>query len=183
MAKRLSIAVAAIFIAFALFLAHRWYDRFPWLEASVRAHAEGGSTNCGHLTNSGYEPHPNPEAVIQCVVSAHQQRRPFFVTVSISGVDEQFNSAIIGDSKGQAIEVFYALGMVESPNTLLRRVTYLVSSSSEMKASTTFRSHIVARGLQLPLSAITSSGEIDVTGDRADESSSVEKAAGFRKNF
>ena len=121
MVKRLSIAMAAIVIAFAFFLAYRWYDRFPWLEASVRAHAKRGSTNCGHLTNSGYQPHPNPEAVIQCVVSAHQQRRPFFVTVSVSGVDEQFNSAIIGDSKGQAIEIFYALGMVERPNTLLRR--------------------------------------------------------------
>ena len=121
MAKRILIALAAIFAAFAFFLAYRWYDRLPWLEASVRAHAGRNSTNCGHLTNSGYEPHPNPEAVIHCVVSAHKQRHPFFVTLSFSGVDEQFNSAIIGDSKGQAIEVFYAVGMVERPNTLLRR--------------------------------------------------------------
>lgn len=122
MAKRLSVTPAAIVIAVAFCLSYRWYDRFPWLEASVcAAHRERGSTNCGHLTNSGYEPHPNPEVVIRCIVSAQQQRRPFFVTVSISGNDEQFNSAIIGDSKGQAIEIFYARGMVERPNTLLKR--------------------------------------------------------------
>lgn len=121
MAKRLAIALLLIFAALTLFLAYRWYDRFPWLEASVRVHSERGSTNCGHLTNSDYEAHPDANAVINCVISAHQQRRPFFVTLSFHGVDEQFNSAIVGDSKGQAIELFYGVGMVERPNTLLRR--------------------------------------------------------------
>jgi hypothetical protein len=121
MAKRMAIAVAAIFAAFLLFLAYRWYDRLPWLEASVHIHSERGSANCGHLTNSSYEFHSDPDAVINCVVSAHQQRRPFFVRVSLHGIDEQFNSAIVGDSKGQAIEIFYGVGMVERPNALLRR--------------------------------------------------------------
>lgn len=121
MAKRLAIALLVIFAAMALFLAYRWYDRFPWLEASVRVHSDKGSTNCGHLTNSGYEAHPDANVVINCVISAHQQRLPFFVTLSFHGVDEQFNSAIVGDSKGRAIEIFYGVGMVERPNTLLRR--------------------------------------------------------------
>src|ERR1051326_1838399 len=121
MAKRPAVVLLLIFAAMTLFLAYRWYDRFPWLEAFVRVHAERGSRNCGHLTNSGYEPHPVANAVINCVISAHQQRRPFFVTLSFHGVDEQFNRAIVGDSKGQAIELFYGVGMVERPNTLLRR--------------------------------------------------------------
>src|SRR5215472_13307855 len=121
MVKRIAIALVVIFVAMVVFLAYRWYDRFPWLEVSVRAHSERGSTDCGHLTNSSYEPHPDPDAVINCVVSAHQQRRPFFVTLSLHGVDEQFNSAIVGNSKGQAIEIFYGVGMVDRPNKLLRR--------------------------------------------------------------
>ena len=121
MAKRLAIALLLMFAALTLLLAYRWYDRFPWLEASIRVHSERGSTNCGHLTNSGYEAHPDANAVINCVLSAHQRRRSFVVTLSFDGVDEQFNSAIVGDSKGQAIELFYGVGMVERPNTLLRR--------------------------------------------------------------
>ena len=121
MAKRVAIALLTIFVLMVLFLAYRWYDRFPWLEASVRAHSERGSANCGHLTNSGYEAHPDPNAVIHCIQSAHQQRRPFYATLTLSGVDEQFNSAIVGDSQGRAIEIFYGVGMVERPNTLLRR--------------------------------------------------------------
>ena len=121
MAKRIVISLVVMFAVMVLFLAYRWYDRFPWLETSVSAHSERGSTNCGHLTNSGYEAHPDANAVINCVVSAHQQRHPFFVTLHFNGVDEQLNSAIVGDSKGQAIELFYGLGMVERPNTLLRR--------------------------------------------------------------
>jgi hypothetical protein len=120
MAKRIAIGLVVICAAVVLFLACRGYGRFPWLEVSVRAHSERGSTNCGHLTNSGYA-NPDPDTVIHCVASAHQQRRPFFVILSFRGVDEQFNSAIVGDSKGQAIEIFYGVGMVERPNTLLRR--------------------------------------------------------------
>ena len=121
MAKRLIIGLLVIFAGTTQFLLYRWYNRLPWLDASVRVHSEGGSTNCGHLTNSGYEAHPDASAVIHCVMFAHSQRRPFFVTFSVHGIDEQFNSAIVGDSKGQAIELFYGLGMVERPNTLLRR--------------------------------------------------------------
>jgi hypothetical protein len=120
MAKRVAIGLVAICAAVVLFLAFRWYDRLPWLEASVRAHSERNSTNCGHLTNTGYA-NPDPDAVIHCIMSSHQQRRPFYVTFSFSGIDEQFNSGIVGDSKGQAIEIFYGVGMVERPNTLLRR--------------------------------------------------------------
>ena len=105
MGKR--IALLGIFAAMILFLAYRWYDRLPWLEASVRVHSERGSTNCGNLTNSGYEAHPDSTVVIRCVESAHQQHRPFFVTLSIHGVDDYYSSAIVGDSNGEAIEIFY----------------------------------------------------------------------------
>jgi hypothetical protein len=121
MAKRSIIGLLVIFAATTLFLFYRWHDRLPWLDASVRIHSESGSTNCGHLTNSGYEAHPDSAAVIRCVESAHQQHRPFFVTLSVHGVDDYYSSAIMGDSKGQAIEIFYSSGMVIRANELLRR--------------------------------------------------------------
>ena len=121
MAKRLVIGLLVIFTATTLFLFYRWYDRLPWLDASVRVHSERGSTNCGHLTNSGYEAHPDSAGVIRCVESAHQQHHPFFVTLSIHGVDDFHSSAIVGDSKGQAIEIFYSSGMVIRANELLKR--------------------------------------------------------------
>jgi hypothetical protein len=121
MTKLLAIALLVIFAAMTLFLTYRWYNRFPWLEASVRVHAERGSTNCGHVTNSGYEAHPDSTAVIHCVEAAHQQNRPFFVTFSFHGVDDFYSNAIVGDSKGQAIEIFYSGGMVIQANELLRR--------------------------------------------------------------
>jgi hypothetical protein len=108
MAKRLAIALLVMFAVMTLFLAHRRYDRLPWLQVSVYVHSERGSTNCGHLTNSGYNTQPDSAAVIRCADSAHQQRHPFFVTISLHGVDDQWDSAIVGDSKGQAIELFYS---------------------------------------------------------------------------
>lgn len=121
MAKRLGIALLVIFASMALFFAYRWYDRFPWLEASVRAHSQRGSTNCGHLTNSRNEAHPNSTVVIQCVEYAHQQHSPFFVTLSVHGIDDYYSSAIVGDSKGEAIEIFYWSGMAIRANKLFRR--------------------------------------------------------------
>lgn len=121
MAKRLVMTTLVAFAAVTLFLAYRWYDRFPWLDASVRVHSEMGSMNCGHLTNSGYEAHPDSAAVIHCVEVAHQQHHPFFVTLSFHGYDDFYSSAIVGDSKGQAIEIFYSSGMVVRANALQRR--------------------------------------------------------------
>jgi hypothetical protein len=121
MAKRLIIGLLVICAGTTLFLLYRWYNQLPWLDASVRVHSERGSTNCGHLTNSGYEAHPDSAAVIRCVESAHQQHRPFFVTLSFHGIDDYYSSAIVGDSKGQAIEIFYWSGMVIRTNELLRR--------------------------------------------------------------
>ena len=83
MVKRLAIALLVLIAVMTLILAYRWYNLVPWLEASVRAHSERGSTNCGHLTNSRYEAHPDSAAVIHCAELAHQQRHPFFVTISL----------------------------------------------------------------------------------------------------
>ena len=121
MAKSLALALLVIIAAMTLFLAYRWYDRFPWLEASVYVHSKRGSANCGHLTNSWYGPHPDSNAVIRCVESAHELHRPFFVTLSFHGVDDYHSSAIVGDSEGQAIEILYWSGMVIGANELLRR--------------------------------------------------------------
>ncbi|HEX4785725.1 MAG TPA: hypothetical protein VH350_15390 [Candidatus Sulfotelmatobacter sp.] len=121
MVKRVAITLPPILAAVTLLLAYYWYDRLPWLETSLRVHSERGGANCGHLTNSGYEAHPDSTAVIHCVESAHQQHRPFVVKLSVYGVDDYYSSAIVGDSKGGAIEIFYWSGMVIRANKLLRR--------------------------------------------------------------
>jgi hypothetical protein len=121
MVKRLAIALLVVLAAMTLFLAYRWYDRLPWLEASMRVHSEKGSTNCGHLTNSMVEEIPDSTAVFNCVESAHQEHRPFFVTLSVYGIDDYYSSAIVGDSKGEAIEIFYWSGVVVRANKLFRR--------------------------------------------------------------
>ena len=59
--------------------------------------------------------------MIRCVESAHQQHHPFFVTLSFHGIDDYYSSAIVGDSKGQAIEIFYWSGTVIRANEVLRR--------------------------------------------------------------
>jgi hypothetical protein len=120
MAKRIAIALIVVFAAGVLFLAYRWFDRLPWLETAVRLHSERGSTNCGLLSDSSAGPHADPEVVLTCALSAHQQRRPFFVMFSVHGVDAQVSTAIVGDSKGEAIELWYPTGMFERANTLLR---------------------------------------------------------------
>src|SRR5690242_4631622 len=97
-------------------LAYRWYDRFPWLETAVHLHSERGSTNCGVLSDSNDGPRADPDAVIGCALSAYQQRRPFFVTFSVHGIDEQVSSAIVGHSNGTTIELFYLTGMIERRN-------------------------------------------------------------------
>ena len=51
---------------------------------------------------------------------AHERRQPFYITFDVYGVDEQISNGIVGDSQGNAIEIFYASGMVTPPaNTLL----------------------------------------------------------------
>jgi len=63
----------------------------------------------------------DPNAAIQCALGAHVRRQPFYITFDVYGIDEQISNGIVGDSQGNAIEIFYASGMVTSPaNTLLR---------------------------------------------------------------
>jgi hypothetical protein len=108
MVKRVGLVVLLITAGAAAFVLYRWYDRLPWLEAAVRLRAEMGSINCGHLSDSSDDPHTlNPDAVIRCALSAHQQHHPFIVIFSVSGVDEQLSTAIVGDSKGNAVELVY----------------------------------------------------------------------------
>lgn len=99
----------------------RWYQRFPWVQWAARWHAQRGSINCGHLTTADGVPHIDPNAAIQCALRAHERRQPFYITFDVYGVDEQISNGIVGDSQGNAIEIFYASGMVTPPaNTLLR---------------------------------------------------------------
>jgi hypothetical protein len=118
--KRGVILLLVLFTGIVLFLAYRWYDRFPWLKAAVRMHSERGSADCGQLTNASDGPHLDPDVVLDCVRVARQQHRPFVVMFTVHGIDETFSNAIVGDSKGRAVEILYGMGMADNPNKLFR---------------------------------------------------------------
>jgi hypothetical protein len=101
--------------------AYRWYDRFPWVQWAAYWHAQRGSINCGHLTTADGMPHIDRNAAIQCAMRAHERRQPFYITFDVDGIDEEISNGIIGDAQGNAVEIFYASGIVTPPaNTLLR---------------------------------------------------------------
>lgn len=112
----------AVFVIGVFTLAlYRGYGRFPWVQWAASWHAQRGSVNCGHLTTASDVPHIDPNAAVQCALRAHERRQPFYITFDVYGIDEQVSNGIVGDSQGNAIEIFYASGMVTPPaNTLLR---------------------------------------------------------------
>ncbi len=95
------------------------YNHLPWLALDVRIQAEPGSMDCGQLTNSRSNA-VAPEVAIKCALDSLHHQRPFTIAFHVHGVDEQVSNAIVADSSGSAIELFYATGMVMRPNTLLR---------------------------------------------------------------
>lgn len=100
---------------------YRWYTRFPWVQWAAYWHAQRGSINCGHLTTADGVPHIDPNAAIHCALGAQVRRQPFYITFDVYGIDEQISNGIVGDSQGNAIEIFYASGMVTpTRKTLLR---------------------------------------------------------------
>src|ERR1051326_7232369 len=93
------------------------YNRLPWLELAAHLHAQRGSIDCGHI----FSRELHTDTGVQCAQSTHKNRHPFVVIFTVNGVDSDFFSdALIEDSQGKAIEIFYATGMVRHPNTLLR---------------------------------------------------------------
>ena len=120
MSKRVWAALAVLVIGTIAVPAYRWYSRFPWVQWAAYWHAQRDSINCGHLTTADGVPHIDPNAAIQCALGAHVRRQPFYTTFDVYGIDEQISNGIVGDSQGNAIEIFYASGMVTPANTLLR---------------------------------------------------------------
>ena len=115
------LGIAVLVVGVFTLTLYRGYDRFPWVQWAAYWHTQRGSINCGHLTMADGVPHIDPNAGIQCALRAHQRRRPFYITFDVYGIDEQVSNGIIEDSRGNAIEIFYASGIVTPPrNTLLR---------------------------------------------------------------
>ncbi len=113
--------IAVLVIGVFTLALYRGYDRFPWVQWAAYWHAQRGSVNCGHLTSADDMPHIDPNATVQCALRAHQRRQPFHITFDVYGIDEQISNGIVGDSQGNAFEIFYASGLVTPPaNTLLR---------------------------------------------------------------
>ena len=99
-------------------VAYRCYQRVPWIDVAASIHSQRGSVNCGHV----FEPDAKAaQAAIDCVTSAYGSGRPFVVVFSVHGIDQNVSNAVVGDSKGSGIELFYATGMVHDANTLLKR--------------------------------------------------------------
>jgi hypothetical protein len=93
------------------------YQRIPWIDVAASIHSQRGSVDCGHIM----EPDAKAaQAAIDCAMSARENGRPFVVVFSVHGIDERVSNAVVGDSKRDGIELFYATGMVNDANTLLK---------------------------------------------------------------
>jgi len=109
----LLIILLAIFGA----VAYWCYQRVPWIDVAAFIHSQRGGIDCGHIV----EPDAKAaQAAIDCAMSARESGRPFVVIFSVHAIDEQVSNAMVGDSKGNGVELLYATGMVNDANTLLK---------------------------------------------------------------
>jgi len=93
------------------------YERLPWIDIAAYSHSQRAGVHCGHIVEPDWN---RAQAAIDCAISAREHGRPFVVIFSVHGIDEQISSAVVGDSKGNAVEIVYATGMVTYRNTLMR---------------------------------------------------------------
>jgi len=124
MTKRRAGVLISLMLVFILggLAAIRSRDRLPVIEWAARFHSERGSIECGHVTNRQRHAEPviSADAGINCAIAAHENRRPFTLLFTGSGMDERVSTAIIGDSEGNVTELIYATGMVINNSTLLK---------------------------------------------------------------
>jgi hypothetical protein len=104
------------------FCVYRFYYVLPVIEWAAWLRSERGSIKCGLVTNSFDRSGATAaQAAIACAQSALEQHRPFLLIFTGHGIDERMSSALVGDSKGNAIELFYATGMVAPRNMLVKQ--------------------------------------------------------------
>lgn len=120
MKKRLGI-VAATLVLVAGVVAYRLCDGWTVIQIAARLHSEWGSTSCGHVTNSFYHgERPLPDAAITCAKNALEHHHAFSVIFTGYGIDAEVSNALVANSSGRAVELFYATGMVTNRNKVLR---------------------------------------------------------------
>ena len=94
------------------------YQRVPWIDVAASIRSDRGSVACGHIL----EPDAKAaQTAIECAMSASESGRPFVVIFTVHGIDERISNAVVGDSKGNGLELFYATGGVYNANTLFKR--------------------------------------------------------------
>jgi hypothetical protein len=121
MKKRVAIVLAVTLLPAGVVL-YRLCDGWTIIETAAKLHSEWGSTNCGHVTNSLYHGERiRTETAIACVQNSLERRQPFRVIFTGYGIDDEFSTALVADSKGNAIEVLYETGMGTMRNRGLLR--------------------------------------------------------------
>jgi len=118
-AYRLIVVIVIILLGLLLYRLDR-LNLLPVIEYAAYLHSERGSTDCGHVKNHARGLGSDERSAFACASSASERHRPFTVILTESGIDETISTAIIGDSKGKAIQLFYATGMVDRTHTLLK---------------------------------------------------------------
>jgi len=94
------------------------YLRVPWIDVAASVHSQRESIHCGHVVEPDAR---SAKVAIDCAISAQTDRRPFVVIFTVHGTDERVSNAVVGDSKGNGLELLYATGMVVDANMLLKR--------------------------------------------------------------
>ena len=121
MRKRLAIVIAIVVLVAGI-VAYRLCDGWNVIEIAARLHSERGSTRCGHVTNSSYHgERRSPEVAITCAQNALEHHHAFSVIFTGYGIDEEVSNALVANSKGDVVEMFYATGTVTNFKNKLHR--------------------------------------------------------------
>jgi hypothetical protein len=109
-----TVTAIVLVLALAICAVYWWSERLPVMLWAVHAHASEGSKDCGIVRNTSTDDGSvAAQVAIDCAESASQKGQPFFVVFSGVGTDEQISQAVVADSHGNAVQLFYATGSVQ----------------------------------------------------------------------
>lgn len=120
--RRWAIVLPVVFTLLAVGVPrYRLHEEVVWINVAAYAHSQRGAIKCGRIAGTPpfHEPQAEADEAIRCALSAHNQRRPFVVMFSIHGSDGDVSNAVVGDSDGNAVEIFYATGDYKNAHKMM----------------------------------------------------------------
>ena len=124
MKKLLKVTFTGVFLAFAWWvLCFQQRFQIPWILVAAHRHAPRGAVDCGYVRGPMRSDGNGDRAwhsVMNCASRAQKQGKPFIATFTIPYGEGDFSNAIISDGKGGGTALWYATGMAERRDMLLK---------------------------------------------------------------